>query len=135
VADEEAEEHGPYRIDNEKRIEQQMKESVDQARQIETQYAPDDCADIFYDVKDAADELLDSIYRPTDDATHNIGNTSDNGAAIDVQPTDDIVDAVAHGVGARVHDVLSRVGHRFDDRFNGIGDHGYAARHGVAEVF
>jgi hypothetical protein len=36
---------------------------------------------------------------------------------------------------ARVHDVLSRVGHRLDDRFNGIGDHGYAARHRVAEVF
>lgn len=86
-------------------------------------------------MKDAADELLDSIYSPADDATHNIGNASDNGAAIDVQPIDDIVDAVAQGVGARVHDVLSRVGHRLDDRFNGIGYHGYAARHRVAEVF
>lgn len=86
-------------------------------------------------MKDAADELLDSIYRPADDATQNIGNASDNGAAIDVQPIDDIVDAVLHGISAGIHDILSSVGHRLDDRFNGIGYHGYAARHRVAEVF
>jgi hypothetical protein len=58
-----------------------------------------------------------------------------HGAAIDVQPIDDIVDAVLHGISAGIHDILSSVGHRLDDRFNGIGYHGYAARHRVAEVF
>jgi hypothetical protein len=42
-------------------IEKQVKDCVDQARQIEAQQAPYDCAEIFYDVKDAVDELLDSI--------------------------------------------------------------------------
>jgi hypothetical protein len=85
-------------------------------------------------VQNAANALLDSIYYPADDAANDIGDASDHRTAIDVYPVDDLVEAVLHRVGAGVHDILGRVGHRLDNGLDRVANDGHAAEYGVAEI-
>jgi hypothetical protein len=73
MTDEETEEYGPQHVENQNSdVDEQMKDCVDQARQVEAQYAAYDSADILYDVQDAANDLLDGVYRPAENTAHDI---------------------------------------------------------------
>lgn len=85
-------------------------------------------------MQNGANELLDSIYCPADDAANDIGDASEHRTAIDVYPVDDVVDAVLHRVGAGVQDILGRVGHRLDNGLDRVANDGHAAGYGVAEI-
>jgi hypothetical protein len=75
VTDEETEGNGAHHVEDEDAdVDKQMKECVDQAGEIEAQYAPNDAADILYDVQNAANDFLDGIYRAVDDTSHDIGD-------------------------------------------------------------